>query len=203
MYIPSGKTGSSEDKWLTTWMTTWNCIKLIVAKQPECVNNFFKIVARGPVWWQSTSKVTFSGTDIYMSRLLLQSTSSTVILGVHLFKEAWIDALKSSMSFFMSDCIFAKSISFLDSMTTPDSAIFSLDLSEKINIILSFKEVSIEHLQRVRLANRGRLLLRVPGPVYFGLTFVLMLRPFAPEIVVSELWISNIPIPFILIRWTK
>ena len=29
-------------------------------------------------------------------------------------------------------------------------------------------EVSVEHLQRVRLANRGRLLLRTPGPVPFG-----------------------------------
>ena len=36
-------------------------------------------------------------------------------------------------------------------------------------------------LQRVRLANRGRLLLRTPGPV----PFVLMLRPFFPELVMS------------------
>ena len=40
-------------------------------------------------------------------------------------------------------------------------------------------------LQRVRLANRGRLLLRTPGPVHLGLAFVLMLRPFFPEFVVS------------------
>ena len=31
------------------------------------------------------------------------------------------------------------------------------------------REVSIEHLQRVRHANRGRLLLRTPGPVPFGI----------------------------------
>ena len=36
-------------------------------------------------------------------------------------------------------------------------------------------------LQRVRLANRGRLLLRTPGPV----PFVLMLRPLFPELVMS------------------
>ena len=36
-------------------------------------------------------------------------------------------------------------------------------------------------LQRVRLAKRGRLLLRTPGPV----AFVLMLRPFFPELVMS------------------
>ena len=33
--------------------------------------------------------------------------------------------------------------------------------------ITRFKEVSIEHLQRVRVANRGCLLLRTPGPVQF------------------------------------
>ena len=40
-------------------------------------------------------------------------------------------------------------------------------------------------LQRVRLANRGRLLLRTPGPVPFGLAFVLMKRPFFSELVMS------------------
>ena len=40
-------------------------------------------------------------------------------------------------------------------------------------------------LQRVRLANRGRLLLRTPGPVPFGTCTVLMLRPFDPELVMS------------------
>ena len=34
--------------------------------------------------------------------------------------------------------------------------------------ITRFKEVSIEHLQRVRLGNRGRLLLWTPGPVPSG-----------------------------------
>ena len=40
-------------------------------------------------------------------------------------------------------------------------------------------------LQRVQLANRGRLLLRTPGPSLFWLAFVLMLRPFFPELVMS------------------
>ena len=40
-------------------------------------------------------------------------------------------------------------------------------------------------LQRVRLANRGRLLLRTPGPVPFGTCIFLMLRPFFPELVMS------------------
>ena len=40
-------------------------------------------------------------------------------------------------------------------------------------------------LQRVRIANRGRLLLRTPGPVPFGTCIVLMLRPYFPELVMS------------------
>ena len=38
---------------------------------------------------------------------------------------------------------------------------------------------------RFLLANRGRLLLRTPGPSHLGLAFVLMLRPFFPELVMS------------------
>ena len=36
--------------------------------------------------------------------------------------------------------------------------------------------VSIKHLQRVWHANRGRLLLRTPGPVPFGLAYVLLVE---------------------------
>ena len=47
-------------------------------------------------------------------------------------------------------------------------------------------------LRRMQLANRGRLLLRTPGPVTFnlGLAFVLMLRPFFPELVMSTDFLS-------------
>ena len=43
-----------------------------------------------------------------------------------------------------------------------------------------FKEVSKENFQRVRLANRGRLLLRTPSPVPFGHCIDLMLILFSP-----------------------
>ena len=36
------------------------------------------------------------------------------------------------------------------------------------DVISLFLEISIEHLQRMRLANRRRLLLRTPGPFPFG-----------------------------------
>ena len=55
-------------------------------------------------------------------------------------------------------------------------------------------EVSIEHLQLIQYANRGRLLLRTPGPVPLsGLACVLMLRPISPELVLfPDFWVSNI-----------
>ena len=40
-------------------------------------------------------------------------------------------------------------------------------------------------LQRVRLANRGRLLLRTPDPVPFGTCICSNVRPFFPELVMS------------------
>ena len=43
-----------------------------------------------------------------------------------------------------------------------------LDLITVFDVITLLREVSIGNLQRVRLANRGRSLLRTPGPVPFG-----------------------------------
>ena len=46
--------------------------------------------------------------------------------------------------------------------------------------------VSIEHLQRLWHANRGRLLLRTPGPVPLGLAYVLLVEtnPFSELVVI-------------------
>ena len=43
-----------------------------------------------------------------------------------------------------------------------------LDLITVFDVTTVFREVSIGHLHRVSLANRGRLLLRTPGPVAYG-----------------------------------
>ena len=40
---------------------------------------------------------------------------------------------------------------------------------KRIWLFTLLREVSIEHLQRVRHANRGRLLLRTPGPIPYGI----------------------------------
>ena len=49
-----------------------------------------------------------------------------------------------------------------------------------------FWEVSIEHLRRVWHADRGRLLLRTPGPVHLGLAYVLLVEtnPFSELVVI-------------------
>ena len=69
-----------------------------------------------------------------------------------------------------------------------------LNLITGFDIIAKLREVSIEHLQREQLANRGRLLLWTPGPVafwscicsnaYTGLFWTCH---------VSWLWVLNIP----------
>ena len=43
--------------------------------------------------------------------------------------------------------------------------ITDLDLITEFDFLPNCERFSIEHLQRVRHANRGRLLLRTPGPV--------------------------------------
>ena len=42
-------------------------------------------------------------------------------------------------------------------------------LEVSLDVIILFRVVSIGHLQRVQLVNRGRLLLRTPGSVSFGI----------------------------------
>ena len=56
-----------------------------------------------------------------------------------------------------------------------------------------FRQVSIEHLQRVRHANRGRLLLRTPDPGQFRTWMFSNIQTSVSKTVhVSGLWISNI-----------
>ena len=69
-----------------------------------------------------------------------------------------------------------------------------MDLIIEFDLITKFREVFIEHLQRVRLVNGGRLLLRTHGPVAFGTCIRSKV-----EIIHSQTfhdsgpWISNIP----------
>ena len=68
------------------------------------------------------------------------------------------------------------------------------DLITDFDFITKFREDSIEHLQRVQLANRGRLLLRTPGPVPFETcicSYVETIHCWTCHD--SGLWISNIP----------
>ena len=57
----------------------------------------------------------------------------------------------------------------------------------RIWLFTLLREVSREHLQRVRHANRGCLHLRTPGPVLlWDFRMFLMLRPISPEILSFE-----------------
>ena len=58
-----------------------------------------------------------------------------------------------------------------------------LDLITYFDIKTRFNEVSIEHLLRVRLANRGRLLLWTPGSVPFWTSVSSNVIPFSPKLV--------------------
>ena len=61
--------------------------------------------------------------------------------------------------------------------------VIELGLITVIDVIT--KKMFHEHLQRVWLTNRGRLLLRTPGLSRLGLAFVVILRPFNPELVMT------------------
>ena len=68
----------------------------------------------------------------------------------------------------------------LSDITAICELIAELDFITDLTLLPNFG-VFHRTLQRVRLANRGRLLLRTPCPV----PFVLMLRSFVPELVMS------------------
>ena len=61
-----------------------------------------------------------------------------------------------------SDTLHWSDISYICDLITEQDLITAFDA------ITLFREISIGHLQRVPLANRGHLLFRTPGPVPFG-----------------------------------
>ena len=63
--------------------------------------------------------------------------------------------------------IYSDTLHWSDISPNRDS-VTELDLITVFDAITLFREVSIGHLQRGRLANRGRLVLQTPGPVPFG-----------------------------------
>ena len=72
--------------------------------------------------------------------------------------------------------------------------VIELYLIADFDLITRFREVFMKHLQWVRLANRGRLLLRTPSPVPFWICICSNAETALSLICyVSGLWISNIP----------
>ena len=66
-----------------------------------------------------------------------------------------------------------------------------MDLITEFHLFIKFREVSIEHLQLVQHANRGRLLWRTPGTVLFGTCICSKIETcFSKSCHVPGLWIS-------------
>ena len=67
---------------------------------------------------------------------------------------------------FLDMIIYSGTLHWSDILLNGD-LVTKLDLITVFDVITQFQEVFIGHLQRVRLANSGRLLLRTPGLVPF------------------------------------
>ena len=77
------------------------------------------------------------------------------------------ERVKSSLRKFLDRFIYSDTLHWSDISLNRD-LVTELDLITVFDVITLFREISLGHLQRVRLANRGRLLLMTPGPVPVG-----------------------------------
>ena len=80
------------------------------------------------------------------------------------------------------------SVTWLYTMTTPNDNLY------RTRPFTEFWVVSIEHLRWVWHADRGRLLLRAPGPVPLGLAYVLLVEtnPFSELVVIFPDYVLRI-----------
>ena len=135
------------------------------------------------LWEQQTS---FSGLDM----------SGDVLLGSYMVD---IGFSSNNMKYFSrrNFMIFWGMTISSDSIHWYDISL-SRDIITKLDLITDFDrsrfpEVFMEHLQRLRLANSGRLLLRTPGPVPLGNCICSYIET-SPSWTchVSGLWVTNI-----------
>ena len=118
----------------------------------------------GPLMFHSESGAIFilaSCTWVYQGTF--EIFSQEVVWSIYGSRQTlWSIPLPNLMTFLdmtiYSDALHRADISLNRDLT-------EMDLITYFDFITEFKEASIEHLQRVRLVNRGRLLLRAPGPV--------------------------------------
>ena len=116
-------------------------------------------------WERCNFYVSFSGRDMSGNDWNRPSGSSMVDMGIssNIMKSP---SPKCYMPFW-DMIIYSDTPNWSDISLTRD-LVTEQDLITVLDVITLFRKVSIGHLQRVRLANRGRLLLRTPGPVPFG-----------------------------------
>ena len=133
-------------------------------------------------WEWRNFHVSFSGRDMSGNVWNRPSGSSMVDMGI-LSNITKSPSLKCYMTFW--DMIIYSDIFHWSDILLNRDLVTEFDLWPFFDVISLFREVSIGHLERVRLANRWRLLLWTPCPVPFGLSFVLMLRPLFSELFMS------------------
>ena len=134
------------------------------------------------LWERRDFHVSFLGWDMSGNVLNRPSGSSMVDMGIS------SNIIKSSAPKW--NMIFWDMIIFTDTLHWSDISlnrdlVTELDLINVFDGITLFREVSIGHLQRVRLVNRRRLLLRTPAPVPFGTCICSNVRLFFLKLVVS------------------
>ena len=115
-------------------------------------------------WERCDFRVSFSGRDMSGNIWNRPSGSSMVDMGIssNIMKSP---SPKYNMTFW-DMIIYSDTIHWSD-ISPNRNLVYELDPMTIFDVITVFREVSIGHLQRVRLSNRGRLLLRTPGPFPF------------------------------------
>ena len=116
-------------------------------------------------WEWRDFRVSVSGRDMSGNVWKRPSGSSMVDMGIssNIIKSP---SPKCYMTFW-NMIIYSDTLNWSDISLSHD-LVTERDLNAVFDIIILFWELSIKHLQLVRLANRGRLLLRTPSPVPFG-----------------------------------
>ena len=119
------------------------------------------------IWERRDFHVSFSGKDLSGSVWGRPSGSSMVDMGIS-------SNIIKSLFLFLTCCVtFWDMIGYSDILHGSDISL-SRDFVTELDLIAVFtslpnsERLPIEDLQRVRLVNRGRFLLRTPGPVPFG-----------------------------------
>ena len=142
------------------------------------------------IWWgRCDFRISFSGR--VMSRNVLNRLWGISMVGTGILSNNMRSPFPECYMIFWKMTIYSDTHHWSDITKCLTLLLFST-LLQNLTFYLIVREVSIEYLQRVRHANRGRFLLRTPGPFPLWDLNVLMLWPISPELVMfPDFWDSN------------